>query len=653
MSPETASLLSINVAEGSHLRKRILLFFICVATCAAAKTQQNIVPPVVVRPPPHLGSSSGGPYHAITRAEIEAAGSTNFSQVLQSIGGLQLQSITGNNSRTAITMRGFGANATSNTLLLINGVPITNPDLAPPDLNTIPLEDIERVEIIGGSESVLYGDQAVGGVVNVITQTKETPATTLSCLVGSYRQRYCAINLNHVIRGGLFSLNLTRFRSDNYRAHNQSDQNNLFGQIRFDHSNGYSRLYYRLEKENMLYPGPLTAAEVRQNRRQASNSTDYFTDWNGILHLQHMQQLNDRLQTQIDLARRQMSGSGVLSTGFTQARVTDYFRPQLKYIFLAKEKLTTGADIQQDRYRLNSLYGLTNESQQKLGLFFLVNHPISSGWDSEAGARIAQMRSTLHDNSTDNQNMNRALATTIGVRHQFTPSSMIYLRRAGSFRFPKADENAATANQRGLLTQRGVAYETGIQFNQTTYSTELDLYQLDLRDEIAFDPFQTTETPFGSNRNLSPTTRRGLTLSGKWQAHHRLSLGSQYRYVNARFQSGLNSGNRIPLVAENILQASADYRLTDNTHLFFESIYTGNQYAANDDANLAGKIGGYTLFNLHINYTHHQLTGAFRVNNLFNRYYYFYVVAQPGMPDEYFYPAPTRNIVFTLSYQFS
>jgi iron complex outermembrane receptor protein len=611
------------------------------------------VPPVVVRAQPHLISNSGGPYHTISQSDIKIAGNSNFTQILQNNGGLQLLNITGNNSRTGISMRGFGANATSNTLLLLNGVPITNPDLAPPDLNAIPIEDIEQVEIIAGSESVLYGDQAVGGVVNVITQSQPTPTSSISCNTGSYRQRYCVANMSHDIPHGQANLRLARFSSDNYRAHSQNEQNNLFGQIYIGHARGNDRFYYRLEKENMLYPGALTRTQVRQNRRQASNSTDFFTNWNGILHFQDIHRINHLWQTQIDIVRRQMSGNGVLGSRFTQTRTTNYLKPQLKSILLEKSKLTTGTELQVDQYRLNSLYGLTNEAQQKVSLFFLIDHPFNSQWQTTAGARAAQLQSNLTNTTTKDTNVNRALATTIGLQRIITTFSTFYLRRAESFRFPKADENAASNNQNGLRTQRGVAYETGIHYDKATYSAELDLYQLNLRDEIAFDPFQTAETPFGSNRNLAPTLRRGLNLSTKWRINNRLQLGAQYHYVNARFQSGVNSGNRIPLVAENMAQLSADYSIKEDFHLFLESVYTGNQYAANDDANMAGKIGGYMLHHLHLNYTQRNLTASLRINNLFNRYYYFYVVTQPGAPDEYFYPAPTRNCIFTVSYQFS
>ena len=122
---------------------------------------------------------------------------------------------------------------------------------------------------------------------------------------------------------------------------------------------------------------------------------------------------------------------------------------------------------------------------------------------------------------------------------------------------------------------------------------------MNLRDEIAFDPTQTPQQPFGANRNLAPTVKeRGFTLSEQDRCiTSKLSLDGQYNFVAATFQNGSDAGNRIPLVAENIVRAGLNYRIAQDWDLYTEAIHTGNQYADNDDANIAGKIGGYTVYN--------------------------------------------------------
>jgi iron complex outermembrane receptor protein len=269
------------------------------------------------------------------------------------------------------------------------------------------------------------------------------------------------------------------------------------------------------------------------------------------------------------------------------------------------------------------------------------------------GTRIAQQNSRLRS-SFSSYHINRAIATTVGTTWQFSPDWRFYLRRAGSFRFPKADENASTPpGIAGLRTQRGISYEAGFDITKEHYGVKLSLYQLNLRDEIVFDPLQTPQDPFGTNRNLSPTVRQGFTISGRRDINCLLSLDGQYNYVNARFQNGLYKGNRIPLVSESIFRTGLNYHINEHWHAFTEALFTGNQYAANDNANIAGKLGGYTIYHFSIRYVYEHLTASFRINNIFNHYYYFYTVYQPNVMSEFFYPAPGRNFTLTVQYMFT
>ena len=77
-------------------------------------------------------SLTSGPKSVLSREQLASSGATTLAQALQQFGTVQLQDTLGNSSRVSLSMRGFGGNAVSNTLLLVNGIPLTNPDLAPP-----------------------------------------------------------------------------------------------------------------------------------------------------------------------------------------------------------------------------------------------------------------------------------------------------------------------------------------------------------------------------------------------------------------------------------------------------------------------------------------------------------------------------------------
>ena len=121
----------------------------------------------------------------ITREQIEDSGSRHIVEVLRGQGGVQINDLYGDGSRATVGMRGFAESAGSNTLVLVDGRRLNNPDLASPDLNSIALEDVERIELVQGSAGVLFGDQAVGGVINIITRKPGALRHSLELSAGS------------------------------------------------------------------------------------------------------------------------------------------------------------------------------------------------------------------------------------------------------------------------------------------------------------------------------------------------------------------------------------------------------------------------------------------------------------------------------------
>jgi iron complex outermembrane receptor protein len=631
------------------------IFYFLTSICLAASIPINqgptLVPPVVVKKPMTY-SQTNATKTVITSEEMSNVGISSLAQALQTLGGVQLQDTSGNGSQILISMRGFGANASSNTLLLVNGIPITNPDIAPPDLNMVPFQEIKYIEIISGSESVLYGDQAVGGVINVVTRDPDKNILSMTCSAGSYSSHNCSAGINESYKQWHYGIGVLTQHTDNYRDHNDYDQNLLSGRLDNTYSTGTIKIDYTFANERLLYPGALTAEQVAENRRQSTNTTDFFKDSNASIHLKQDQKITDNWHFITDIERRQMFGSGVLFSPFRQSRVIHYIKPQVKGN-IKDILLNAGMDYEHDQYDLNTDFGITDDSMQKYGLFGLATIPMPKKMALIMGARGAEQTNQLNE-GTDIDTINRALATTLGLTFYPIDNIKGYIRRAGSFRFPKADEEASTPpGVNGLKTQRGDAYEAGIDWQWERMKSQFSIYQLNLKDEIAFDPLQTADRPFGTNTNYSPTIRRGFTLSEKYNITDTVTLDGEYHFVNAQFQNGIYSGKQIPLVSENIVHGGINYGFMAHWNIYTETIYTGSQYSSNDNANIAGKIGGYTTYNMSLRFIYQALTASFRINNIFNKYYYLYTTYEPSLDEQFFYPASGRNILLTIKYELS
>ncbi len=112
-----------------------------------------------------------GKIEVITRKEIEKIPGQKIDDILQYISGLNVYRSNGTYTiRPVVTLRGLSGDEQGRTLVLIDGVPINKGDTGGVNWNRINKEDIEKIEIYKGPGSSLYGSNAMGGVINIITR---------------------------------------------------------------------------------------------------------------------------------------------------------------------------------------------------------------------------------------------------------------------------------------------------------------------------------------------------------------------------------------------------------------------------------------------------------------------------------------------------
>ena len=102
----------------------------------------------------------------INAKEIKEKGAKTVVDALRGVPGVVVRQMDGGSPM--IDLRGSGATAQFNTVILLDGIPVSG--LAGFNLNTVPIEEIEKIEVLQGAGAVMYGDGAIGGVVNIITK---------------------------------------------------------------------------------------------------------------------------------------------------------------------------------------------------------------------------------------------------------------------------------------------------------------------------------------------------------------------------------------------------------------------------------------------------------------------------------------------------
>jgi len=216
----------------------------------------------------------------ITAADIARSTATSLSELLSRGANLNLQSFSGNDKRSTVDIRGMGAAASSNVLVLVDGVRLNENDLSAADLSTVPLSQIERIEILRGGGAVRYGNGAVGGVINIVTKGAKAGRASLDLAgrAGSYSTSELRLNASGGVGPFTGNVNLSGLDTDGYRQNNFLHARDASAEIRFAPTGalGFLDFFARAarHRDDTGLPGPVSAQAFASGStaRRASNS---------------------------------------------------------------------------------------------------------------------------------------------------------------------------------------------------------------------------------------------------------------------------------------------------------------------------------------------------------------------------------------------
>lgn len=585
----------------------------------------------------------------INRTTIKNSPVLDLTQLLkqeQSI--IRLANNSGDYSQVAFSIQGFGDNAVANSLILVDGFPLVNPSLLAPNFNSIALSDIERMDITQGSEGVLWGDQAVGGVVNIITRHPEKKIFDANVGFGSFNKQYYNIFAGNRFSNGVFikAFGYTN-KTNNYRDHNAQTDENLAVQAGKDYSSGMFSVNAQGYEDTIQFPGGLTKEQYDQNPRQATNFKNYIHFRTPLFQFLNKQSLNDNWLLETRLERHETIGNGFMFTNFDRNDVLTSYR----FRFLGninQSKVAAGYEGQHTAYHFLSTRVEEQAKTQQNNLFAKVTVPLIKHVEMIAGTRAAWQKN--HDEPAKDQlfySLNKTMVSEIGVAVSYDQWKY-FLRRAGSFRFPKANEETwVPAGVDVLKLQTGISYEMGGERKTEKQRSQINIYQLELLNEIAFNPTQTPTEPFGSYNNFPKTLRRGVTLTEYYRLTEKIGIDGQFNVVDARFTEGIFSGNQIPAVPWVNANMGLSYDFIPDWRIKYIALYNGSAYASKNDENKGSKIPGYWINTLSLQYIKKSYNINFEVINVFNQKYSVYTLYDPENQTNTYYPGAGRSYLIT------
>lgn len=610
----------------------------------------------------------------ITADDIRASASTNLPEILAQFGLLHIRDNSGSPNQQ-LDLRGFGITGDQNTLVLVDGVRISDNEQTSVPLSGIPLESIERIEVLRGSGAVLYGGGSSGGTVNIITRRIPDGETRAHVLgrVGGYGTQQFSGGYSRQSETFGASIGFSDEDTRGYRRNNRFQQTNFAGALEARASDARAYLRFALDDQRLGLPGQLSEAQIAADPRQPSTPTAVTGRNGGRLTLGGTWSAG-RHEFSADLGYRSKHVSSNFPDFFggfytdTKADVWS-FVPRAKFIFDAfgrSHNVVVGLDLDRWDYNTasaNNPAGIGAPFSRRLGeqrndaVYGQANLRLSGATRLVLGSRMQRNKERLTEEvfPQDDRRQSRTLnADEIGLRHRIGAGWSGYAKTEKSFRFANFDDNACffpPCAQSLLLPQTARNVELGVEFGRSGGRMRATVYDMRLKNEIYFSPLS------GANINLSPTTRKGLELETGWRPVQSVDLRAGLTLMRARFRSGVYggvdvSGKGVPLVPEALLTMGGTWNFAANSRLSANLRHVGKQRYDNDQANTFGRQQpAYTLVDLKIEQRFGQLSLALEVRNLFDQHYYSYGILNFAGTSFSAYPAPGRAGYLSLAYR--
>ena len=162
----------------------------------------------------------------IDREKIEQSGQSTIIDLLQQQSGIEVSSNGGLGKSASIRIRGANDN---HTIILVDGLRVNSATLGTTSIQHIPLNQVEKIEILRGPSSSLYGSEGIGGTIQIFTrQSSGEPRFNISVGTGSYNTQELSAGVSGRVSDTSFSLQAGYIRSDGFSATNKKDKNNYF-----------------------------------------------------------------------------------------------------------------------------------------------------------------------------------------------------------------------------------------------------------------------------------------------------------------------------------------------------------------------------------------------------------------------------------------
>jgi len=598
----------------------------------------------------------------ITAQDIHNKGYNTIEEILKRTPGINFVN---NGFGYIVDVRGQGVQgAAKNVKVLVDGSPLNILDMSHAilPLNSVSVEDIEKIEIINGGGTVLYGGGTAGGVINVITKkTQEEPVKNKVYYQNS------SFDTNKLGFGTsikfadnfLLDLGYENINGNGYRRGDKRDGENLRGGFTYNISDNQTlRFKAARYKEESKESDGITKTQLNNDRKQAGTTltesnldrTEYslnyeikptdnlsfsllgynqktIRDYNqeapaGRMTHKTDGQFKDK-KTGVDLKGKYNYGSGNVIFGYEYIKNSSN-RSSYGAMYMRNRRLfptsTVDIDLQKNTHSafVQGRQSFTDKLEGTLGYRY-----------EHADYDIYRTDGTNVINKNTKKSNN---AYETGLNFKYSDTGNVYAKYERGYRSPSPTEMVDKSMTRGyvlnnLKSEKYDTYEIGIKDMIGPSFVSLTGFYTKKNDEILIN------MPGGHGlnwtyKNLQKTERKGVELFAE-QYFGTFRINESVSYVDAKISKGADKNKKIPYVSKTKATLGANYEVLTGLNLTADLNYFSNSVDENYE-----KIKGYSTTDLGVSYAHKTGLGVQAgVKNVFGKKYYRYKNGDSYIPE--------------------
>jgi vitamin B12 transporter len=543
----------------------------------------------------------------ITAQEIEEKHYTTVTEALNSLSGISFTSNGGLGTTTSVYVRGFDS---KRVLVLIDGIRYNDPTgLSGAPFEHLMITDIERIEVVKGAQSGVWGADASAGVINIITKSAQKGLHgTLTGEYGSFNTKKYGINASYATDNYYFKassavvdtdgfsaqapkgVNLDTLEDDGYKNTTTSFKAgysiNETNKIDFVHTIIDAKSNY--DGCDKLYPATCTATEKANSTAFKSSTNDTFSSLN-FNHIDSFNEVNF-------YAKRSTFEREYTENSHYDGNVNEYGLTS-KIPYQQSDFVVLGADYKRFEH-LNSI----NKNYTNKG-FFATN----SNTFNDTTTLTESIRADAYDAFNDKT------TGKIGVKHHLNQDFYVSSNYGTAYNIPTAYNLYAPASLYGPIGNINLTPESTKSFDASVgyKGVVLTYFYNTINDMIDFDM-----NTYTYNNIKGESTLKGYEAEYKKEVLPKTLLSLNYTHLSAKDKDGKDLARR----AKENLKFGIDYYGVEKLHFGIFGEYAGTRYDKLDQK--GGQTGRYTVANGVVNY---DLTDSIqlygKIDNIADKYY--------------------------------